>query len=73
MDLWIGGIALVAILLFFWTGILWLLDIIVIIGPDIVAGSGDGMSGGLTSVLLGNLIYQDVLKKRKPVSDERST
>jgi len=29
--------------------------------PDIVAGGGnDGMSGGLTSVLLGNLIHQDM-------------
>lgn len=32
--------------------------------PDIVAGGGDGMSGGLTTVLLGNLIHQD-LQKRK--------
>jgi len=34
--------------------------------PDIVAGGGtDPMSGGLTSVLLGNLIHQDLTAKRK--------
>jgi len=33
--------------------------------PDIVAGGGnDPMSGGLTSVLLGNLVHQDYLKNK---------
>lgn len=32
--------------------------------PDIVAGGGDGMSGGLTTVLLGNLIHQDMQKRK---------
>jgi len=32
--------------------------------PDIVAGGGDGMSNGLTSVLLGNLVHQDYMKKQ---------
>jgi len=33
--------------------------------PDIVAGGGgDGMSGGLTSVLLGNLIHQDMQQRK---------
>lgn len=34
--------------------------------PDIVAGGGsDGLSGGLTTVLLGNLIHQDLKKSPK--------
>ena len=32
--------------------------------PDIVAGGGDGMSGGLTTVLLGNLLHQDYAKQK---------
>ncbi len=35
--------------------------------PDIVAGSaGDGLSGGLTTVLLGNLIHQDYARRQPP-------
>lgn len=38
--------------------------------PDIVAGGGsDGLGGGLVSVLLGNLIHQD-LGKRKTIGTE---
>lgn len=33
--------------------------------PDIVAGGGDGMSGGLTSVLLGNLVHQELMQSKK--------
>ena len=33
--------------------------------PDIVAGGGDGMSGGLTSVLLGNLVHQELMQAKK--------
>jgi len=33
--------------------------------PDIVAGGGgDGLGGGLTTVLLGNLIHQDMVERR---------
>ena len=33
--------------------------------PDIVAGgSGDGLGGGLVSVLLGNLLHQDIAKRQ---------
>ena len=32
--------------------------------PDIVAGGGDGMSSGLTTVLLGNLLHQDYAKQK---------
>jgi regulator of protease activity HflC (stomatin/prohibitin superfamily) len=34
--------------------------------PDIVAGGGsDGLGGGLTTVLLGNLIHQDYSKRKE--------
>jgi hypothetical protein len=32
--------------------------------PDIVAGGADGMGGGLTSVLLGNLVHQDLQRRQ---------
>jgi uncharacterized membrane protein YqiK len=35
--------------------------------PDIVAGGSDGAGGGLVSVLLGNLIHQDLEKSRAAV------
>ena len=35
--------------------------------PDIVAGGGgEGLGGGLTTVLLGNLIHQDYAKRNSP-------
>ena len=35
--------------------------------PDIVAGgASDGLGGGLTTVLLGNLIHQDYAKRQEP-------
>ena len=39
--------------------------------PDIVAGGGDGMSGGLTQVLLGNLVHEQLQKQKRPDSDPR--
>ncbi len=33
--------------------------------PDIVAGGADGAGGGLVSVLLGNLLHQDIVSKRQ--------
>jgi uncharacterized membrane protein YqiK len=32
--------------------------------PDIVAGSADGLGGGLVNVLLGNMIHQDYAKRQ---------
>jgi uncharacterized membrane protein YqiK len=39
--------------------------------PDIVAGGGDGMSGGLTQVLLGNLVHQQMQKRQDPDGEAR--
>ena len=36
--------------------------------PDIVAGGSDGLGGGLVSVLLGNLLHQDLEGARTPPS-----
>lgn len=36
--------------------------------PDIVAGGSDGLGGGLVSVLLGNLLHQDLERARTPPS-----
>ncbi len=37
--------------------------------PDIVAGGGsDGLGGGLTTVLLGNLIHQDYARRQSPLA-----
>lgn len=38
--------------------------------PDIVAGGGDGMGGGLVNVLLGNLIHQDMQKRQSGAGDK---
>jgi len=40
--------------------------------PDIVAGGGtDGLGGGLTTVLLGNLIHQDYAKRQSGTGADR--
>lgn len=42
--------------------------------PDIVAGGGtDGLSGGLTTVLLGNLIHQDYASRNAPTDRPRNS